>query len=999
MLNRSTPAAPACRCLGSPKAGGSAFVNEARDILFTTLLRIVCVAAMLAPLSGCSRSKARVRADRDAYHLLDQKSTVAGGDVGQYRITVDTSSRMFDEESPDCPPMPPDDPTSHHYMMEVDGKKGAKYWKKAPRTPWVDPPSWRATLPVDEQGRLVLDTNAAVRLGLINDPDYQQELEELYLSALDVSFERFRFDAQLYGGAAVDFVTEGRVASGTGESSSQLFVSPSSRTFGPATPNRWRVQRLTAFGGEMVVGLANTLVWQFSGPNDYTSRTLLDFSIVQPLLRNGGRIRVLERLTVAERTLLANVRSMERFRREYYMNVVTGRFPGGGPQRRGGLLGGAGLSGFAGVNLQVGNFGGGFFGGGGNNAGVAGAAAAGGYLGLLQQQKVLSNQRANVAALRDSTLQLVASYDAGRIDRFQVDLARQALFNAQSQLLRAEADYQTSLDAFKVELGLPPDLELVVAEPLLEPFNLLSPEVTDLQNKVATVLLVGNEPIAAASENATPSALVDPDAEQTTEETAEEIAAPIAGPTLPPPPPVEPELVPAETPEGVIASNADPLVEEAEAQFAIVESDLAKLLAVLSDRREHLVVIADRPEVRDAQIDPALFDPAVLDERVRLIEIDVVAWRQSLDQLKVEMAGATGEQRTVLLRRLSSMLLELSILQARTRLDALDITPTELTPEDALEIARVNRRDWANARAALVDAWRLIHFNANNLLSAVDLVFSGDLANVGDNPLEFRDTNGRLRVGVEFDSPTSRLAERNVYRQSLIEYQQARRSYYQFVDQIYQGLRSTLRQIRLNEVNFELRREAVLVAIAQVDLTQLRLSEPPKPEATEQFNNTTARDLVQALGDLLNAQNDLLSVWVNNRVQRLNLELDLGVMLLDNDGLRVDIGESLDVFVPTGGRCCPGGGDVMALPLQGPAFLPPDQLPPDIAAEMQQELGELVNPTQVNHAPVVDPAANGGEPANIPAPDDAETGAENPQIGVTMPKLSLGVGRPQGHNS
>jgi hypothetical protein len=621
------------------------------------------------------------------------------------------------------------------------------------------------------------------------------------------------------------------------------------------------------------------------------------------------------------------------------MNVVTGRFPGGGPQRRGGLLGGAGLSGFAGVNLQVGNFGGGFFGGGGNNAGVAGAAAAGGYLGLLQQQKVLSNQRANVAALRDSTLQLVASYDAGRIDRFQVDLARQALFNAQSQLLRAEADYQTSLDAFKVELGLPPDLELVVSEPLLEPFNLLSPEVTDLQNKVATVLLAGNEPIDAASENATPSALVDPDAEQTIEETAEEIAAPIAGPTLPPPLPVEPELVPAETPEGVIASNADPLVEEAEAQFAIVESDLATLLAVLPDRREHLVVIADRPEVRDAQIDPALFDPAVLDERVRLIEIDVVAWRQSLDQLKVEMAGATGEQRTVLLRRLSSMLLELSILQARTRLDALDITPTELTPEEALEIARVNRRDWANARAALVDAWRLIHFNANNLLSAVDLVFSGDLANVGDNPLEFRDTNGRLRVGVEFDSPTSRLAERNVYRQSLIEYQQARRSYYQFVDQIYQGLRSTLRQIRLNEVNFELRREAVLVAIAQVDLTQLRLSEPPKPEATEQFNNTTARDLVQALGDLLNAQNDLLSVWVNNRVQRLNLELDLGVMLLDNDGLRVDIGESLDVFVPTGGRCCPGGGDVMVLPVQGPALLPPD-----IVEEIQQEMAPILLP-------------------------------------------------------
>ena len=112
----------------------------------------------------------------------------------------------------------------------------------------------------------------------------------------------------------------------------------------------------------------------------------------------------------------------------------------------------------------------------------------------------------------------------------------------------------------------------------------------------------------------------------------------------------------------------------------------------------------------------------------------------------------------------------------------MDITPTELTDAEALEIARVHRRDWANARASLVDAWRLIHFNANDLRSAVDLVFAGDIGNVGANPVDFQGTNGRLRVGVEIDSPLSRLAERNVYRQSLIEYQQARRSYYRFVD-------------------------------------------------------------------------------------------------------------------------------------------------------------------------------------------------------------------------
>ncbi|CAN0378381.1 unnamed protein product, partial [Ectocarpus sp. 4 AP-2014] len=170
---------------------------------------LLCAAVVLAPMVGCSRSKARLRADQAAYHLLDQKSTVAGGDIGDYRIGISPLSRMHDADDPDCPPMPPDDPTSHRYLECVDGKRGAKYWREAPRTPWVDPPNWRATLPLDAEGRLVLDTNAAVRLGLVNDPDFQQELEELYLSALDVSFERFRFDTQLFGGASTNFIADG----------------------------------------------------------------------------------------------------------------------------------------------------------------------------------------------------------------------------------------------------------------------------------------------------------------------------------------------------------------------------------------------------------------------------------------------------------------------------------------------------------------------------------------------------------------------------------------------------------------------------------------------------------------------------------------------------------------------------------------------------------------------------------------------------------------------
>ena len=69
-------------------------------------------------------------------------------------------------------------------------------------------------------------------------------------------------------------------------------------------------------------------MWQFAGPDDYSSRSLIDVNLVQPLLRAGGRIRVMERLTIAERALLANVRQMEHYRRGFYLSVITGEDPG-----------------------------------------------------------------------------------------------------------------------------------------------------------------------------------------------------------------------------------------------------------------------------------------------------------------------------------------------------------------------------------------------------------------------------------------------------------------------------------------------------------------------------------------------------------------------------------------------------------------------------------------------------------------------------------------------
>jgi hypothetical protein len=524
-------------------------------------LKLLAVLATVATLAtGCSRRYYRQQADEQANCLVDQKSPPAGSTPGSYRIDIDPASRMFDPFDPDHEPMPPDDPTSNRYLQSVDGKRGAIRWEKVAKTPFVDNPRWQQYLPLNSQGELVLDTRGAVDLALLHSPGYQSQLEELYLSALDVSFERFRFDAQFFGGSEIFYTVDGRDRGGVGgDSSSVLLVSPS------RGGNRFRAEKLTATGGQLVVGFANSLVWQFAGPDDYTGNTLLDFSLVQPLLRGAGRTRVLERLTISERALLANVRQMERFRRGFYLSIVTGRDAGGGPSRRGGFFGGAGLEGFSGVGGggfgRVGGFGGFGGGGGGGFTGGAGAAGAGGFLGLLQTSQVLQNQRANVIALRESVDQLQASYEAGRIDRFQVDLARQALYNAQSQLLSAEASFKGSVENFQVNIGLPPELTLKLDDPTLSQFGLLDNQLTELQDYTGQLL---------------------------DELRSRALAAREAGQGELPPPQqgdAAPELVPAgQMPLPDVLAAATTIAEAALARLEMADSDVARLELALPKR-------------------------------------------------------------------------------------------------------------------------------------------------------------------------------------------------------------------------------------------------------------------------------------------------------------------------------------------------------------------------------------------------------------------------------
>jgi len=784
---------------------------------------VVASACLMTACGGCTRSFYRQQADAEVCTTLNEY-----GVLPNLSIDPGRQSRFFDPFDADHPPLPPDDPAAHELMHCVDGKRGYRHWHRNGNAPAITASTWLDYLPRDESGVIVLDVRGAVQVALSNSRDYQEELEDLYLTALDVTLQRFQFDAQFFAWNSTFFKADGwNRPGGGGNSSSEL-----------STLTNARVRKLTATGGELVIGLANDLIWEFSGPDTSITRSILDFSLVQPLLRFGGRAWTLEPLTQTERDLLANVRQMQQFQQGFLVEIVTGRNSGEGPSRRG-LVGAAGLVLLAGAP-----------------AGRTGAADARGFLGLLQNQQQIRNQEANVAALRDSLAQLEAAFDAGRINnRLQVDQARQALYNGQSTLLVEKAAYGTSVDSYKIELGLPPELELTIKDPLLDQFNLIDPALTGLQEQVSAVLIGIRDKVQVTD---------------------------IAG--------LRGQL-----------STFDELRPSITQQLDNARRDLKSLETNLPVRREHLGRLLARPELQEETIAPAVYQVEALDERVqkirtRLSQLDqalATIWAESenvqndLPNLELE---AARRQCADLATRLSSLLLELLLGQASARLEAVVLVPIEMDSTTALETARANRLDWMNARARLVDVWRQIEVSANALESDLDVVFEGDIRTDDNNPFRFRSSRGRLRAGVEFDSPLTRLAERNDYRATLIEYQRARRRFLLFEDRISQSVRNTLRIIELSQLNFELRRAAVHVAISQVDQARFRLNAPPRQGQQTQFGATTARDLVSALTDLLDAQNDFLNVWVNYEVLRMLLDFELGVMQLNEDGTWIDPG-------------------------------------------------------------------------------------------------------------
>lgn len=190
----------------------------------------------------------------------------------------------------------------------------------------------------------------------------------------------------------------------------------------------------TVSGGRIVFSFVNTFLRSVVNGGGFDGSSILGLTITQPLLRGLGSHVVREPLTQSERNVVYEVRSFEQFRKQLAVTITSD------------------------------------------------------YYQLVRQVADLESEQANYRSVTDSRQQIEELFRAGRRDINDVDQAAQNELNAESRLNSARNRLDSTLDNFKLRLGLPVTAELILDLTELDKLAALGVTDIDLMEERATKL-------------------------------------------------------------------------------------------------------------------------------------------------------------------------------------------------------------------------------------------------------------------------------------------------------------------------------------------------------------------------------------------------------------------------------------------------------------------------------------------------------------------------------
>ncbi len=233
----------------------------------------------------------------------------------------------------------------------------------------------------------VITLAQAVAIATAHNRDYQSQKEALYLIALDLTLARHQFARQWFGTIDASYDKDSddeRVGSGIGVGFEQLL----------------------AGGTQISTSIAIDWARFLTGDPRTSLSSVLSATVVQPLLRGSRQEVVQENLTQAERSVLYQIRSFNRYRKTFVVSIVED------------------------------------------------------YYSVLQLREEVTNAKNNYDMQVESKQRLDMYAEAGRVDRFDVDEAEQSMLTAENNWVAARQRYEQALDEFKIRLSLPTDADI-----------------------------------------------------------------------------------------------------------------------------------------------------------------------------------------------------------------------------------------------------------------------------------------------------------------------------------------------------------------------------------------------------------------------------------------------------------------------------------------------------------------------------------------------------------
>jgi len=247
------------------------------------------------------------------------------------------------------------------------------------------------------------------------------------------------------------------------------------------------------------------------------------------------------------------------------------------------------------------------------------------------------------------------------------------------------------------------------------------------------------------------------------------------------------------------------------------------------------------------------------DNYVRAVE----RYQQQLDEFKIRLALPTDAN------------VELDQNELRV-LEESGVGEPDYTVDAAVETALLSRLDLVNSADSVDDAARKIMVAANGLEADLNLVGNAAVPSTGRTEFErLQFHKGAYSFGFEADLPLDRLAERNIYRESLITLMQQQRDYDNNIDTVKLEVRQAYRLLLESAEQYQIQKNGVELADKRVESTSLLL----------EAGRLTTRDLLEAQTSLLAAQNALTAALIDHTIAKLKFFSDIGVLQVRPDGM------------------------------------------------------------------------------------------------------------------